>query len=136
MAQMPQEVQDLFNEVSAVVFATARTDNQPNACIVGMKKIIDDETIYLSDQFFKKTLANVEENSKVAVVFWNEAGAYEIYGTARYVNEGAEFEELAAWANAAFEKMGMSATAKGGCFVHVDEIFNSNPGPTAGDKVV
>ena len=69
MAVMSTEVQKLFKEVKDVVFSTASLDAQPNTCIVGMKTIIDDETIYLSDQFFKKTLANVQANPKVAVVF-------------------------------------------------------------------
>lgn len=135
MAKIPAEVQEAFNEVKDVVFATSTADGLPNASIVGMKAIIDDETVYLSDQFFKKTLANVLANPKVAVVFWGPKGAYQLYGTARYVNEGPEFEEQAAWVNAAFEKMGMPITAKGGVFVSVDAVYSSNPGPTAGDQI-
>ncbi|MBE6473387.1 MAG: pyridoxamine 5'-phosphate oxidase family protein [Coriobacteriaceae bacterium] len=135
MATMPAEVQELFKEVDNVVFSTASTDGQPNSCIVGMKAIIDDETVYLSDQFFKKTLANVQANPKVAVVFWQGAKAFELRGTARYVNEGAEFEAQKAWVDAAFEQMGMPIKAKGGCFVSVEEVFISSPGPTAGDKI-
>ena len=135
MAVMNAQIQELFNTIDNVVFSTAREDGQPNSCIVGMKCVIDDETVYVSDQFFKKTLANVQANPKVSLVFWKGMEAYEIYGTARYVNEGAEFEAQAAWVNAAFEKMGMPITAKGGCFVHVDEIFTSTPGPEAGSKI-
>ena len=135
MAVMPAEVQDLFKKVSDVVFTTASADGQPNSCIVGMKAVIDDETVYLSDQFFKKTLANVQANPKVAVVFWQGTEAYELYGTARYVNEGAEFEEQKAWVDAAFEKMGMPIRAKGGCFVSVEAVYTSAPGPTAGDPI-
>lgn len=135
MAIMGSEVQALFKEVDNVVFCTAREDGQPNACIVGMKALIDDETVYLSDQFFKKTFANFQANPKVSVVFWKGSEAYELYGTVRYVNEGEEFEAQAAWVNAAFEQMGMPIKAKGGCFVHVDEVFTSAPGPTAGDKI-
>ena len=96
MAVMSQEVKDLFEKVSDVVFATADAGAQPNACIVGMKFVIDDETIYLSDQFFNKTLANIKENTKVAVVFWEGHEAFQIHGTASYVNEGEQFEELSA----------------------------------------
>ena len=135
MTVMPENVQKAFKEIDNVVFVTAREDGQPNACIVGMKAVIDDETVYVSDQFFKKTLANVQANPKVSIVFWKGMEAYEIYGTARYVSEGAEFEEQAAWVNAAFEKMGMPMKAKGGCFVHVDEVFCSTPGPDAGSKI-
>ena len=135
MAVMSAEVQKLFKEVKDVVFSTASLDAQPNTCIVGMKAIIDDETIYLSDQFFKKTLANVQANPKVAVVFWEGSEAYEIHGTARYVNEGEEFEAQKAWVDAAFEQMGLPIRSKGGCFVTVDAVFSSSPGPTAGDQI-
>ena len=100
-----------------------------------MKAVIDDETVYLSDQFFKKTLANVQANPKVAVLFWKGLEAYELHGTARYVNEGAEFEEQKAWVDAAFEQMGKPIKAKGGCFVHVEAVFSSSPGPTAGAQL-
>ena len=56
MAALTQEAKDLFEKVHDVVFTTASIDAQPNACIVAMKFVIDDETIYLSDQFFNKTL--------------------------------------------------------------------------------
>ena len=135
MTAMPEEAKKLFEEVSDVVFTTAREDGQPNSCIVAMKTVIDDETVYLSDQFFKKTLANFQANPKVSVLFWKGNEAYEIYGTVRYVNEGEEFEAQKAWVDAAFEKMGLPIKAKGGCFVHVDEVFTSTPGPTAGDKI-
>jgi predicted pyridoxine 5'-phosphate oxidase superfamily flavin-nucleotide-binding protein len=135
MAKIPQEAQELFAKVDAVVFATARADAQPNGCIVAMKKVIDDETVYLSDQFFKKTLANIQENPKVSVIWWGDEGAYELYGTARYVNEGPEFEEQAAWVNAAFEQMGMPVTAKGGVYVDVEAVYSSSPGPSAGAQI-
>ena len=135
MAKLSSEVQALFNEVDCVVFGTADKEGQPDISIVAMKKIIDDETVYLSDQFFNKTLANVLLNPKVAITFWDANGAYEIHGTARYVNEGEEFEEQAAWVNAIFEEKGSPVKAKGGCFVHVDSVFTESPGPTAGDEI-
>ena len=135
MAVMSAEVQALFKEVKDVVFTTARADGQPNSCIVAMKAVVDDETVYLSDQFFKKTLENVQANPKVAIVFWKGTEAYELYGTARYVNEGEEFTSQKEWVDAAFEKMGLPIKAKGGCYVHIDEVFSSAPGPQAGNKL-
>lgn len=135
MAVMSAEVQKLFKETKDVVFATATPDAQPNMCIVGMKAVIDDETVYLSDQFFKKTLANLQDNQKVAIAFWEGTEAYVLHGTARYVNEGAEFEAQKAWVDAAFEQKGLPIKAKGGCFVKVEAVFTSTPGPMAGDKI-
>ena len=135
MAVLSQEVKDLFEKVHDVVFTTASADAQPNACIVAMKSVIDDETIYLSDQFFNKTLANIKENANVAVVFWEGNNAFQIHGTATHVNEGEQFETLAAKVNAAFEAMGMPIRAKGGVFVHVDSVYSSAPGPQAGAQI-
>ena len=135
MAALPIEVKALFEKVPTVVFATATADGQPNACIVGMKFVIDDETIYLSDQFFKKTLANVKANDKVAVVFWEGHDAYQIHGTARYVNEGEEFEKLKAKVDQIFTEKGAPIKAKGGVFVHIDEVFSTASGPHAGEKI-
>ena len=135
MACIPAEVLDVFNKVDNVVFATADAQGQPNASIVGVKSVVDDETIYLSDQFFNKTLANMLENKAVSVVFWQDSTAYQIHGSATYVNEGEEFEKRKAEVDARFAAKGMPITAKGGVFIHVDAVYSSIPGPTAGDKI-
>ncbi|MDO4502735.1 MAG: pyridoxamine 5'-phosphate oxidase family protein, partial [Coriobacteriia bacterium] len=128
MAVMSAEVQELFKSVHDVVLTTASADGQPNSCVVGMKAVIDDETVYLSDQFFKKTLANIQENQKVAVLFWHDHDAYQLHGTVRYVNEGPEFEEQSVWVRAAFEKLGLPIQPKGGCFMTVEAVYQVAPG--------
>lgn len=135
MAFMPKEVRDLFDKVPTVSFATCSADGQPNISAVGMKKSVDDETLYLSDQFFKKTLANIQVNPKVSVAFWEGHDAYQIHGTARYINEGPEFEEQKAWSEGRFAAMGLPITTKGGCFVKVDAVFITSAGPRAGEKI-
>ena len=68
MAIIPEAAQELFKKVPDVIFSTANEQGQPNSCIVGMKAILDDETVYLSDQFFKKTYDNFMVNPKCAIV--------------------------------------------------------------------
>ena len=135
MAKIPENVQELFKEVPNVIFATATAEAQPNMCVIGMKALIDEETVYLSDQYFKKTLANLKANEKVAVLILKGHDAYVIHGTARYVDEGPEFEEQKAWVDAAFEAKGFPVRAKGGCFVHADAVYTSHPGEHAGDQI-
>ena len=135
MAVLSSEVKAVFETVPAVVLSTASVDGQPNAAVVAMKKVIDDETVYVSDQFFKKTLANLKANAKVAIAFWGDGGAYQIHGTARYVDEGEEFAAQKAWVDAAFQAMGAPIVAKGGAFVHVDAVFQMSAGPDAGDRI-
>lgn len=135
MAVLSDEVKALFEGAKVVAFSTSTLDGQPNTCAVGMKKVIDDETVYVSDQFFKKTLANLKANAKVAIAFWGDGGAYQIHGTARYVDEGEEFAAQKAWVDAAFQAMGAPIVAKGGAFVHVDAVFQMSAGPDAGDRI-
>ena len=135
MAVMPKEAQDLFNNAKNMVLATSTPDGAPNADPMGMKKVLDDETVYISDQFFNKTLTNLKANSKVAITFWGDEGAYQIHGTANYINECEQFDELKKWADDNFAAMGAPITAKGGIIVHVDELFTCKPGPDAGAKI-
>ena len=135
MAIMPKEAQDAFNSAKNMVLATSTSDGAPNADPMGMKKVLDDETVYISDQFFNKTLANLKVNDKVAITFWDDEGAYQIHGTAQYINEGVQFDELKAWADGCFAAMGAPITAKGGIVVRVDALFTCKPGPDAGAKI-
>ena len=136
MAAMPQAVQEAINKSKAVVFTTVNAEGQPNSCVVGIKKVIDDNTVYLSDQFFNKTYANLQESQKVAIAFWGEGYAYQLHGAARYVNEGAEFTELQAWATGLFEAMGLPFKPKGGAFVDVSAVYQMSAGPEAGVRLV
>ena len=135
MAVLSDEVKELFTNAKTVAFSTATLDGQPNTAAVGMKKVIDDETVYVSDQFFKKTLANLKENQKVAVAFWTGHDAFQIHGTAHYVNEGDEFAVQKEMVDAKFASMGLPIKAKGGCFIHVDAVYQMAAGPTAGEQL-
>lgn len=135
MATMPQEVKDLFESAANMVLCTVSAAGEPNGCAIGMKAVIDDETVYISDQFFNKTLANLKANPKVAVAFWTGHDAYQIHGTARYVNEGEEFAAQKDVVDQRFAAMGLPIKAKGGCFIAVDSVYQMAAGPEAGKKL-
>ena len=130
MAVMPKEVQDAFNQMKNIVLATATPDGVPNADPMGMKKVIDAETVYISDQFFNKTLANLKENQKVAITFWGDEGAYQIHGTATYINEGEQFEELKAWVDSCFAAMGGLSRQRAACSCMLTSSSPARPAPT------
>ena len=136
MAKLTPEMQETLAACHPVVFATANAEGQPNCNYIGMHKILDDETIYMSDQFFLKTKANLLANPKVAVIFMGDGGAFQVYGTAKYIDEGPQFEELKAWADAGFKEMGKPVTAKGGAVIHIDAIYSTAPGPDSGKQLV
>ena len=54
MAKMTDRMMALFTKVPAVVLATSTRKGIPNAVPVGAKKILDSETILISDQYLNK----------------------------------------------------------------------------------
>jgi predicted pyridoxine 5'-phosphate oxidase superfamily flavin-nucleotide-binding protein len=135
MAQMTQRIKELFDKVPAAILSTAAVDGTPNAIPVGAKKIIDDETVLISDQYFNKTLANLEENTKVAITFWEGHEGYQLKGSATIETAGKRFEETAQWIEARSAKVGFPLKSKGAVIVHIEAIFAVSPGPGAGRKL-
>ena len=96
MAKMPQDCMDMINNVYAAAVATADANGVPNVVCCSMKQAYDDETVMISDQYMRKTLANVETGSKMAVSVWDETHGYQVKGSATYENEGERYEAIAA----------------------------------------
>ncbi len=132
---MSQRMQELFNKVSTVVLTTATPDGNPNAVPVGAKKILDPETILISDQFFNKTLANMKANPKVAVTYWEGYEGYQLKGTVTIETSGKRFEETAKWIEDISARAGFPLKSKGAVILKIDEIFGVAPGPGAGKKL-
>lgn len=135
MAQMTQRMQDLFNTVRTAILATATADGTPNAVPVGAKKIIDNQTILISDQFLNKTLANMQANPQVALTFWEGHEGYQLKGRVSIETSGRRYEETASWIQELSEKAGFPLKSKGAVILQVEEIFGVSPGPGAGRKL-
>jgi uncharacterized protein len=136
MAKMTDRMKELFVKVPAVVVATATADGIPNAVPAGAKKIIDDETILLSDQFFNKTLSNMKANSKVSVTFWEGHEGYQLKGSVVIETSGKRFEETAKWIEDLGNAVGFPLKSKGAVILKIDEIYGVSPGPGAGKLLV
>ena len=135
MAQMTEKIVELFEKVPTAILATATPEGIPNAVPVGAKKIIDKETILISDQFFNKTLANMKANSKVSVTFWEGHEGYQIKGSVTIETTGARFEETAKWIEEMGNKIGVPLKSKGAVILRIEDIYNLTPGPDAGKRI-
>jgi uncharacterized protein len=135
MAQMTDRMKELFDKVPAVVLSTSAGDGTPNAVPVGAKKIIDNETILLSDQFFNKTIANMKANAKAAVTFWEGHEGYQLKGSVVVETTGKRYEETAKWIEDLGNKVGFPLKSKGAVILKIEEIFGVSPGPGAGKKL-
>ncbi len=136
MAKMTQQMKELFEKTPIIVLSTATKDGMPNAVPVGAKKILDDETILISDQYLNKTLANIKSNAKVALTFWQGMEGYQLKGTATVETSGQRFEETAKWIDDLSAMIGHPLKSKGAVTLQVEEIYSIASEPGAGKRLV
>ena len=135
MAKMNQRMKEIFEKQETIVLATATKDGVPNVVPVTAKKIIDDETILISDQFFNKTLNNMKDNPQIALTIWDKHEGYQIKGMVTIETSGRRFEETAKWIEEMGKSLNLPLKSKGAVIVKITEIYNVSPGPDAGAKV-
>jgi predicted pyridoxine 5'-phosphate oxidase superfamily flavin-nucleotide-binding protein len=68
MAEMSKELTDLINNAPCCYLATASKDGTPNVVPVGSKAAVSPDTIVVAGLFLLKTLENLKENPKAAIV--------------------------------------------------------------------
>jgi uncharacterized protein len=135
MAQMTERMEKLFNQVETAILATSTANGIPNAVPIGAKKIIDSETVLVSDQFFNKTLANLKTNPKASLTFWEGHEGYQLKGTVTIETSGDRFDETARWIEERSAKVGFPLKSKGAIILKVEEIYGIGPGPKAGRRL-
>lgn len=135
MAKMTGRMMALLDEVETAVFSTAAPDGTPNAVPVGAKKIIDDETVLISDQFFNKTLLNMQANPKASLTFWKKHEGYQLKGSVTLETSGTHFEETCKWIAEAAQRLKLPLKCKGVALLHIEEIYGVSPGPGAGRQL-
>jgi predicted pyridoxine 5'-phosphate oxidase superfamily flavin-nucleotide-binding protein len=135
MAKMTERMQELFNKVHTVILATTTSDGKPNAVPIGAKRIIDAETILISDQYFNKTLANMKANPRVSVMYWEGREGYQLKGTVTIEISGQRYEDTARWIDELSVKYGLPLKSKGAIIFRIEEIYDIAPGPDAGKQL-
>ena len=66
--RLPDEIRGVMENGVPVVIATCSKDGIPNVSIVSEVFYVDPATIALSFQFFSKTIKNVRENPRAAII--------------------------------------------------------------------
>ena len=135
MAKMTQRIREVLEKQQVVVLATATESGIPNAVPVGAKKIIDDETILISDQHLNKTLTNMKENPQAAITFWEGLEGYQIKGTVTIETSGKIFEETAQWIEEMGKLIKRPLKSKGAVILKITDIYGVSPGPGSGAKI-
>ncbi len=130
MAVLTQEMKDLISS-SQCFIATVNADGTPNIGPKRSTRVLDDEHLAYTEITGKRTWANVQNGSKVAiaVVDRDRVNGFRFLGTPEVIKAGELFEQAAA----AMKARGLPAP-KAVVKVKVDKIFKlGNPG--AGDEI-
>jgi predicted pyridoxine 5'-phosphate oxidase superfamily flavin-nucleotide-binding protein len=137
MALLSERMKEIFSKQRIFVLGTADLNGIPNTVPVGAVKLLDDETILVSDQYFHKTLNNLKQNPTVALSFWEmETGeGYQIKGKAAIHTEGKLYEDTAEWIRRRGEEIGHPLKSKGAVVIKITAIYEVTPGSNAGHKV-
>jgi len=129
--KIPDEVKKIFNDEMYHQLATASTEGIPNISNIGGKYLRDDDNIVVIDNYMKKTITNILSNPNISILIRKERVSYQIKGKCRYLTQGHEYEEAKKWMKSVAEKY----PAKGALIITVEDIFNSNSGPGAGENL-
>jgi predicted pyridoxine 5'-phosphate oxidase superfamily flavin-nucleotide-binding protein len=96
MAKLTGEMRAMFEQELAII-ATASNDGTPNVGPKGSVHVIDEETLGYAEGTGEKTLRNLQQNPKAAVLVVNreKGDGYQIKGKAELLSTGDFFEQVA-----------------------------------------
>jgi predicted pyridoxine 5'-phosphate oxidase superfamily flavin-nucleotide-binding protein len=96
MAKLTGEMKAMLGKQLAVL-ATASKEGTPNVGPKGSIHVVDDETLGYSESAGEKTLRNLKENPRVAIMVVDRENrdGYQIKGTAELLTSGNFFEQVA-----------------------------------------
>lgn len=130
---IPNPVKTLLEKQALVAFGTADKEGSPNVVPIFWKKVLNNETILLIDNFMKMSKKNLMENNKVCISFWDSGTeeAYKIKGIASYHTKGPIYEEGKKF----IQSKKPDRVPRGVVEVKVTDVYTIKPGPEAGKKL-
>lgn len=132
MVRLTDQIRESLTGTKTIFLATSSHNNIPNVVPIGAFKILDDETILISDQFFNKTLQNMKENENIALSWWGEKGGYQIKGRVTIHTDDDIFRQDVAW----MKEFRANLTPKSAVLMKISEAYHVRPGAEAGKKIL
>jgi uncharacterized protein len=134
MVKLNADMKEAFSKMKVFPVATAAKDGTPNVIPLAMIELVDDETIWVTDNFMNKSLSNLRTNPKIAIYIWGPEikGCFQIKGVTSIKTSGPEYEEMKAKIN----KKNPALPARSLVIVKITEVYECKPGPAAGTKLL
>ena len=134
MVKLTSEMKEAFGKMKIFPIATTSKDGTPNVVPIGVVELVSDDTIWITDNFMQKSLENLAANPKIALYVWGPEikGCFQIKGQASVKTSGKDFDAMKAKINAKNPAM----PARSLIIVKITEVFECQPGPKAGSKIL
>lgn len=134
MAALNAEMKETFSKIKVFPVATASKNGSPNVSLIASVVLENDDTIWLGDNFMKKTLSNAKENPHAAISVWDPETkkCFQIKGTVNVKTSGPDYEKMK---KIIHDKM-PGLPAKSLLIMKITEVYSCVPGPTAGNKIL
>jgi len=134
MVKLTPEMKETFSRINLFPVATASKKGIPNVAPIAFVIMVDDETLWLADNFMNKTLANVKENPHAAIYIYDAylKKCFQIKGSVDVNTSGPDFEKMRKMVHE--KKPGLPA--KNLLVMKISEVFDCNPGTNAGKKIL
>ncbi len=119
MITIPESVRTAWaDREGPAVFTTVAPSGQPNAIYVGSVRLLEDATVVVADNYFKKTRANILAGSRGSLLFLTKEGkSYQLKGRIEYLTTGPLFAAMKQWNPAKHPGFAVAA-------LHLDEVFS------------
>ncbi len=133
--ELTPEMKECMKAMRIFSLATASKDGVPNVVPVGMLFPGEDGKIWIIDNFFDKTIANMKENPKASFFLWSpeyKGGCWQVKGSLEILDSGSDYEKAVTIAHSRME----TAPAKHLVKMCIEDVYNVAPGPKAGKKVL
>ena len=134
MVKLNADMKEAFSKMKVFPIATAAKDGTPNVVPLAMVELVNDETIWITDNFMNKSMSNLRTNPKCAIYIWGPEikGCFQIKGVTSIKTNGPDYEEMKARIN----KKNPALPARSLVIMKITEVFECKPGPTAGVKLI
>ena len=122
---------DRFRHDPDPLVAEAAWDENPRLGR-GHGDLLDDETLLISDQFFNKTLKNLQENPKIALAWWGDQGGFQIKADITIHTDDEIFRQNVEWVHSIKESLQPKSAILG----KITGVYIVKSGPDAGKKIL
>lgn len=133
--ELTEGMKECMKSMRTFPLATASRDGVPNVVPVGMLFPGEDGSIWIVDNYFGKTLANMQENPVASFYLWSpeyKDGCWQVKGTLTVEDSGPDYEKAVTIAHSRMETLPAKHLVK----MRVTEVYSVAPGPDAGKKVL